>query len=155
MIPTYFGPQDPANRAVGDFVSSGVFGAPGQLEKYCTMAVTHGGKLVAGTVYHNWHPDDGVIELTSYSDNPRWLTRKVVQAMFALPFDMLGARLVVLRVSEHNAKMRGIARRFGFHETIIPRLRGDNEAECVYTLSAHDWSNHRMSKHGQERSEGT
>lgn len=146
MTPEYFGPvSSPVpNRQVGDFLSMQLWGEPGRLADYCTMGVFHRGELVAGTAYHNWHPDEGVIELTSASTTPKWLTRPVVRAMFHLPFNMLGARLAVLRVSERNTNMRRIAQRFGFHETIIPRLRGENEAECVYTLSASDWSKHRM-----------
>lgn len=146
MTPVYFRPHDPINQVVGGFVSNCIWGDPDQLDKYCTMGVFHGGALVAGTVYHNWHPKPGVIELTSASSDPSWLTRPVIRAMFDLPFSLLGARLCVLRVSEHNEVMRRIAQRFGFQETIIPRLRGEDEAECVYTLSASDWAGHRLNR---------
>ena len=148
MTPVYFGPQSfpDENRAVGDFVSRICFGAPGGFADFCTMGVFDRGHLVAGTVYHNWHPECGAIELSSASSTRRWLARPVVKAMFALPFDRLGCRIVALRVSEHNATMRGIARRFGFHETIIPRLRGDDEAECIYTLHRDDWAAHPMNR---------
>ena len=146
MNHAYYGPQTlpEKNKAVGDFVSRVIWGQPERVENYCTMGVFRHDELIAGTLYHNWHPEEGVIELTSGATTPRWLTKPVIMAMFHLPFDMLGARLAVLRVSEHNTQMRGIAQRFGFSETIIPKLRGDNEAECVYTLSATDWANHRM-----------
>lgn len=112
------------------------------------MGVFHGNDLVAGTVYNNWDNDHGVIELVSGSRDPRWLTRKVIGAMFHLPFGILNTRIAVLRVSEFNAPMRSIAKRFGFQETIIPRIRGNNEAECVYTISADEWAKHRMNNHG-------
>lgn len=146
MTPIYFGPDDPINGAVGDFVSRIIWNEPGRLERYCTMGVFDAGNLVGGAVYHNWQPDDGVIELTSASIDPRWLTAPVIKAMFHLPFGMLRARLAVLRVSERNERMRQIARRFGFQETVIPLLRGDDEAECVFTLSAADWAAHRMNR---------
>lgn len=148
MRPFYFGPKSfpKENQAVGDFVSALIWGEPGRVNDYCTMGVFHKDRLVAGTLYHNWHPQEGVVELTSATTTSRWLTRPVIKAMFSLPFDTLSARLAVLRVSEHNSTMRGIAQRFGFHETIIPRLRGNDEAECVYTLSAEDWAGHRMNK---------
>ena len=150
MIPAYYWPQTSAaeNSAVGDFVSRIIWGEPARIRDFCSMGVFHGGRLVAGTLYHNWQPSEGVIELSSGSTTPRWLCKPVIKAMFHLPFAMLDARLCVLRVSEHNATMRAIARRFGFQETIIPRLRGDSEAECVYTLSASDWANHRINING-------
>ena len=43
-------------------------------------------KLVAGWVYHNWHPEAGVIEISGASVNRRWLTRHVLRALFAYPF---------------------------------------------------------------------
>lgn len=144
MRPICFGPDDGGNRVVGDFVSRLIWGEPGRLERYCTMGVFDGDSLVAGTVYHNWQPDEGVIELTSGSTTPRWLSKPVVRAMFHIPFAMIGARLCVLRVSERNTRMRRIAQRFGFEETVIPRLRGPNESECIYTLSAEDWGSHKM-----------
>lgn len=146
MTPVYFSPSDPINAAVGGFVSECIWGEPGQFEKYCSMGVFHGGALVAGVVFHNWQPGEGVIELSAASSDPAWLTRNVIRSMFHLAFNMVGARLVVLRVSERNEGMRRIAQRFGFQETIIPRLRGDDEAECVYTLSASDWAGHRMNR---------
>lgn len=141
MITTaYHGPQDEENnRAVGEFVSSIVFGRPDALNMYCTMAVVEDGKLIAGTVYHNWQEEAGVIELTSGSLSKRWLTRHVISSMFTLPLVRLGCQLVVLRVSERNENMIGIARKFGFSETFIPRLRGRDEGEIIFTLTDDQW----------------
>lgn len=127
------------NKLVGDFVSRIVWGNDGALEKYCTMAVIENGSLIAGTVYHNYHPSEGVIELTSGSLSKKWLTRPVIRAMFSLPFVRLGCQLVVLRVSERNNGMCKIARKFGFDETYIPRLRGRDEGEMIYTLTDDQW----------------
>lgn len=148
MRHAYFGPRSfpQENEVVGDFVSSLIWGEPGRVEKFCSMGVFDGPDLVAGTLYHNWQPSEGVIELTSASTTPRWLQRPIIKAMFSLPFDRLDVRLTVLRVSEKNRVMRSIARRFGFSETIIPRLRGPDEAECVYTLSAQEWADHKMNR---------
>lgn len=141
MEPLYFGPQSSAdmNEAVGNTVSAAIWGEPGKLRDYCTMGVFLNGKLVAGTVYHNWHPDAGVIELTSASSTRKWLTRKVINAMFHLPFDILGCQMTVLRVSDRNQNMIGIARSFGFDETHIPRLRGRDEGEYIFTLTDDAW----------------
>lgn len=141
MIETeYYGPQTPQqNRIVGDFVSNLVWKQPGMLEKYCTMGVFDDGELIAGTVYHNWHPDEGIIELSSASLSKKWLTKNVISAMFALPFELLGCQLVVLRVSERNTGMCKIARRFGFDETYIPRLRGRDEGEMIFRYTDDQW----------------
>lgn len=148
MITTqYYGPQTEAqNRMVGDFVSSIVWGKADCLTDYCTMAVVDGKELIAGTVYHNWHPEEGVIELTSGSLSKRWLTKSVIYSMFRLPFEQLGCQMVVLRVSEKNKNMVGIARKFGFSQTLIPRLRGRDEAEYIFTFTDDQWKHSPYNK---------
>lgn len=142
MISTaYFHPHlNPReNSAVGDFVSQIVWKGESALERFASMAVFDGPKLIAGTLYHNWYPKEGVIELTSGSLSRRWLTRPVIRAMFSLPFDVLGCQMVVLRVSELNEPMVRIARSFGFSEVFIPRLRGRDEGEFVFTYTDDQW----------------
>jgi RimJ/RimL family protein N-acetyltransferase len=109
------------------------------------MAVFHYGHVVAGTLYHNWHPESGIIELTSASTDGRWLTRTVIKAMFGMAFGMIGAQMAVLRVSERNIDMVAIAKRFGFDGVLIPRLRGRDEAEWVFTLTDDAWRASRWS----------
>ena len=133
------------NAQTGAFVSQMCFGAPGQIERFCSMAVLHGEQLVAGTLYHNWQPESGVVELSSASTDRRWLTKPVVRAMFHMAFDMIGAQMAVLRVSERNTGMVEIAQRFGFRGVLIPRLRGRDEAEWVFTLTDDDWRASRWS----------
>lgn len=133
------------NARVGEFVSRLCFGNPYAVERFCSMSVFHGEQLVAGTLFHNWHPDSGVLEMTSASTDKRWLARPVVRAIFHMAFDMIGAQLVAMRVSERNTVMVDIAQRFGFRGVLIPRLRGRDEAEWVFTLSDDDWRASRYS----------
>lgn len=126
-----------ANEAVGFFVCRE---ADITIKDFCSMGVFEDGDLIAGTLYHNYHPEYGVIELSSASVSKRWLTKAVINAMFFLPFIRLGCQLVVLRVSERNKTMIGIARKFGFSETYIPRLRGRDEGEFIFSLTDDEWS---------------
>jgi RimJ/RimL family protein N-acetyltransferase len=138
----YTSPSETAreNQIVGSFVCNGVWGDQYAIDKFCAMAVFDGDKLIAGTLYHNYHPKEGVIELTSYSTSKRWLTKPVINAMFNLPFVRLGCQLVVLRVSERNENMVRIARLFGFTETYIPRLRGRDEGEFIFQYTDDQWA---------------
>lgn len=147
MIQTiYYRPSEPENKIVGDFVSVGVFGRPEAIRDYCTMAVLDGNKLIAGTIYHNWQEEEGVIELTSFSLSKKWLTKPVVRAMMGMPFAYLGCQLIVLRVSERNKQMCAIARKFGFTEVHIPRLRGRDHGEFIFSLTDDQWASSKYNR---------
>lgn len=138
------------NRQVADFVARICFGEPGRFEKYSTMGVVEDGRLIGGTVYHNWQPQEGVMELSSAAVSRRWLQPHVIRTMFAYPFDVMGCQLVVLRVSERNHGMIRIARRFGFSEWHIPRLRGRDEGEFIFTLPEEAWRAHPIALRGEK-----
>lgn len=108
------------------------------------LAVFDDEELVAVVIYSNWDPEAGVIEINAASISKRWLTREVLREIFAYPFDRLGYQLVVARVSPSNHSENGrgttrIFRSFGFSEYRIPRLRGRDEDEIIFTLSDDQW----------------
>lgn len=148
MTPVYFGPQSSPlqNSTVGRFVCELIWQKAEAIRDYCTMGVFDNDKLVAGTIYHNWQPDNGVIELSSASLSRRWLTKPVVNAMFNLPFKQLGCQMVVLRVSEKNETMVSIAQSFGFDEHFIPRLCGRDEGQFVFTFTDDQWAKSKFRK---------
>lgn len=109
-----------------------------------SIANVQGSFILGATVMHNWYPETGVIEMTSVSDSPRWLDRKMINAVFHYAFDVLCCQMVVLRVSEINSVMVDIANRLGFVGYLIPRLRGRNEAEWVFCLTDDKWLESRF-----------
>lgn len=141
LEPRHFGPRSSPleNEVVGNFVSNVIWGMPGRIRDYCAMGVFDGEKLVAGVLYHNWHQDAGVIELSTGARNGRWLTRPVIRALFNMPFNNLGCQLCVIRVAETNATMIHIARSWGFTEVFIPRLRSRDEGEFIFSYSDDQW----------------
>lgn len=98
-----------------------------------------GNKLIGGVVFHNYYPNEGVVEMSAASIDPLWLSRKMIRSMFNYAFGVLGCQMVVLRVSENNSQMLNISNRFGFKGYLIPRLRGRNEAEWVLTYTDDQW----------------
>lgn len=110
--------------------------------------------LVAGVVFQNWDPVAGTIEISAAATDSRWLTRKSLQRIFGYVFSQVGCQLCILRVSEHNDRMRSIARRIGFDEYLIPRLFGPETAGAIYTMSAEQWAGSRIrsSRVGQAES---
>ncbi|WP_376742363.1 GNAT family N-acetyltransferase [Ensifer canadensis] len=134
------------NHAIALFVASHIPGCERGWDRFVTLGLVDGDRLVAGCVFHNYAPEAGVIELSSASVSKRWLTRPMLKGMFGYPFDQIGCQMVVLRVSERNAGMIEIAERFGFKAYRIPRLRGRDEAEILFTLTDDDWLNHAVNR---------
>lgn len=147
MIKTYYHtPTSDAaeNSRVARYVSCGLWGHGEGFTEFSTMDVQLHGRTIGGTVFHNWHPQEGVLELSSYSDSPRWLTRHSINAMMYFPFTLMACQLVVMRVSDRNDRMNAIASRFGFTAHHIPRLRGPNEGEYIHTLTREEWESHPL-----------
>ena len=91
-------------------------------------------RLVAGVVYHDFQPAYGSIEASAYARCPRWLTRAHLRDLLAFPFEELGCRIVIFRISEHNRRALRICRALGCAITRIPDLRAPGHGECVAVL---------------------
>lgn len=96
--------------------------------------------ILGATVFHNWFPETGVVELTSFSASPRWMSRAMINAVLGYAFDNLKCQMVVLRVSEINTRMTNTAEGLGFKGYLIPRLRGKDEAEWIFCLTDDEWA---------------
>lgn len=127
-----------ADTIVSEFVSSLIPGCR-RFENHRAIGFALDGLLIGGTVFTNYDPEAGVIEMTTAAVNPRWLTKRVMHAIFSYPFDGLGCQMVYLRVSERNHRMVSIARRFGFDGVLIPRMWGRDEGGWVFTLTEEAW----------------
>lgn len=127
------------DRQVGEWVAQqlGQNGFAGYF--MASIGVFDGPNIVGGTAFHNYYPREGVIEMTSACIDARWLTRRMIRAIFSYVFDLLECQMVVMRVSAHNSRMLNIGNRFGFSSYTIPRLRGKNEDEIIFTLTDDQW----------------
>lgn len=126
------------SEAVADFVVN-IIGLPRGFGNCKAIGVIDDdGHLVGGMVYHNWSPETGVIEMSAASTTPRWLTRPVLQAVFAYPFE-IDCQMVVIRVSENDKRLYRQLTSYGFKPHEIPRLRGRGESEIIFTLTDDDW----------------
>ena len=96
-------------------------------------------RLVAGMVYHNWHPEAGVIEMSGAATTPKWLTKPVLNLIFDYPFRVCGCQMAVMNVSEHNKRLHRQLHAAGFKSHTIPRLRGRDEDGILFTLTDTDW----------------
>lgn len=135
------------NGALGNWCAAQI-GLPRGFRDHACMGVFEDGKPIAVMVYHDFQPERGVIEISGASTDKRWLNRKSLWEMFRYPFLQLGVQLVVMRVSERNVMWNGrglprLLKAYGFQSVTIPRLRGRDEGEIIFTLADDAWrANH-------------
>lgn len=132
------------NRGAGEFVGMGLYENPEAFEKYCSLTITRNGQPICGILYHNYQPDTGVVEMSIHSTSPRWMTRETVSKAMAVAYDQIGCQMAVARVSERNERAAQMLRGIGFTGYLIPRLRGRDEDEWVFTLTDDDWRASRL-----------
>lgn len=106
---------------------------------YVTMGVFDDENLIAVVLYNNYQPEAGVVEFHGASVSPRWLARHVLREMFAYPFEQLGCQMVVTRNSAKNRRLHRMLKSYGFADYYIPRLRGRDEDEIIWTLTDEGW----------------
>lgn len=110
------------------------------------MGFEAGGELIAGVVFHNYCPESGVIEISAASTTPRWMTRTAINAIFDYTFESAGCQMVLTRTSEHNTTVRKLWPRLGADEFSIPRLRGPQTAEVIFTLTREQWAQSKFKR---------
>lgn len=113
----------------------------GERFRSATVAVVmkENGDLAAAWVWHNWQPDAGVIEFSGASTTPRWMTRAILQNLFAYAFETCGAQMIATRNSATNTRLHRQLKRYGFSRFDIPRLFGRDEDGVVWTLTDDAW----------------
>ena len=140
MVIVWAGAEHPDVRdGIIRFVARQIEGAERGFGNCVTMGVVDGNRLIAGMVFHNYSPKSRTIELSGSATSKRWLTRSVFNAMFGYAFNQVGCQMLVARHSEHNKRLRRMWNAVGATEYLIPRLRGENEAEAIATYTAEAW----------------
>lgn len=111
-----------------------------------SLGVKEDDKLIGGIVFHNHNPEAGVIEMSAAAESPRWFGRKTQYLAHDFIFNQLSCQMAVMRVSERNERALRLIGALGYRGTLIPRLRGRNEAEWLLTLTDDAWRNSKWSK---------
>jgi RimJ/RimL family protein N-acetyltransferase len=138
--------EGPVYGALEAFASERIWGKPKEFGIGRAMAVSDEGKIIAVVLYTNYDPDCGTIEISAASDNPLWLSKRVLREMFEFPFNGLKCQAVIMRGDIGNSNLSRIAPAYGFKRYEIPRLRGRDKIEAVYVLSDDDWNANKFNK---------
>lgn len=133
------------NASAGDWASLRIFGHAGEFERFCSVTVMRGDDVSAVIILHNWHPEAGVIEISAAGDG-YWQTRRVINEVMAICFETMGCQMVVMRNAEHAVNTVSNSERLGFKGVFLPRMRGRDEGEWLFTLTDDDWKTSRLYK---------
>ncbi|HCZ48109.1 MAG TPA: hypothetical protein DCZ11_03775, partial [Gammaproteobacteria bacterium] len=93
-------------------------------------------RLAAAAVFHDWRPEAAVIDFSCVSWAPRWLTRGVLHAIMAYPFEQLECQAVHSVTDPANTHIRRMAQAVGATEHVVPRLLGPRRGEVHLVLTA-------------------
>ena len=127
------------NDAVHAYLESGV---EHELTRGTILAVYCGDTLAGAMLFHNYHPDAGVIEVSAAATSRRWFTRRVINEALAYVFNEIGCQALVMRTSDENSPVLHIGKFLGFEKHTIPRLRGRNKSETILLLTDDKWASH-------------
>lgn len=134
--------QDAAGQYVGGFVAARIahLRDPAAFGAYAACGVVSGaGALVGGVVFNNYLPAYGSIEASFAADRRDWLTRAVITAMLAYPFQQLGCQRLTAVTPRKAASARRFLEKFGFRrEGLVRRGFGSDDAVISGLLRA-EW----------------
>lgn len=116
----------------------------------CVVLRVFNPRTVAVVVFHDWQPQNGTICMSA-AGSGAWMTRRIIRAAHEYMYGTAGCQLAIMQVSEKNRAMNDIARRLGYTAHYIPRLRGPNEGENIWTLPVETWRASKFARvtHGQ------
>ena len=133
-----FPAKDERAQIVAHWVASRIPGCERGWDRYVAMEVSRDDDIIGGVVFHDYNPEAQTICMSA-AGGDGWLTRSVLYRMHSYCFCDAACQLAVLQVAEDNDRMLSIARRYGYREYRIPRLRGRDKAEVILTLADDDW----------------
>ena len=133
------------NEGAGRWASERIFGKPDGFAGYSTLTVLRNSQPIAVVVFHNWQQDAGVIELSA-AGGSGWQSRRVINEVMSICFDAMECQMVVMRNSANDDATVSNSRRLGFTGTLLPRLRGRDEDEWLFTLTEEAWRSGRLYK---------
>lgn len=131
-----------------EFTSLIISGKPKKFGLGCAMVISKNKTVIACIIFTNYNSDYGVIEINGGAITRNWLNRNIIKKMADFVFGYLGCQSVYARCCADNKKLDRMFHSAGFKRTDLPRLRGREMAESVYTLSDDDWQNNKLNKRG-------
>ena len=114
---------------------------------YNAIGVVENNELIAGFVYHDWHPVYQTIHMTLASIAPKWATRRVIEGLLRYPFIELKVQRITVTINENNHSSLRLAEGVGFkREAILERGAGPFGSIIVLRLFIEEWRSGKFNR---------
>lgn len=130
-----------ADERVGELVASmiphvgpggfGTRGPDGRLP-YTALGVVRGQMLLGGVVFHNFRPDEGLIEESGAFSRADWIRPSTLRHLFSYPFTQLGCANLITITGRKNVKARKMNEFLGFR--LVGIIHRKNEDAALYEM---------------------
>lgn len=128
-------------KFIGEWVSERVTstGEIGFNGDYNALGVVNNDSLIAGVVYHDYHPIYRTICIQLCCDDPHWASRRTIERLGNYPFIELGVNRVTALVNSNNTRGIRLAKGVGFKEEArLEKAAGDQDI-IVFRLFRDEW----------------
>jgi RimJ/RimL family protein N-acetyltransferase len=134
------------DAAVADFVAKGVRMKIDDFAPFTAIGFAHEGKLIAGIIYANYrkYEHGADIQLTAYSESPRWLNKKNLYKIFEYPYIQLGCVRTTAVTGRANKRTRKLLEGVGYRlEGAHPKGLDGKQTAMSYGMLKEDckWLN--------------
>lgn len=98
------------------------------------IGVATGDRLVAGVVYHKFHPAYGFIEISMAASSPIWARWPTIIELLRYPFVQLGVNVVQTIMPHTNKAALSVNRHIGFKQEAVLRHRFGRDHAVVMSM---------------------
>lgn len=148
MTVVWAGSRNPHERdLIAQWCADQIWPGQGKAFDRCTcLGVIDREALIGAIVFTDYDPDAQTIEFSMAATSGRWLTLKVMEEMRKYCIDQLGCQLVTAKTKASNTHIRKMLKAYGFEEFVIPRLFGREEDGVIFTITAEQVEESRISR---------
>lgn len=133
------------NEDAGQWVSERALGRKDGFDRFCSLSVMDGDTRAGAVIFHNFHPDYGLVELSA-AGNKGWFTRAVMRKIFSTCFDDLRCQMAIAHTDEANRKSALLLGSLGFEGTWLARLGGRGKNMILWQLTEEAWRGSKLGR---------
>lgn len=147
--------EEPGAQAIAQWVAERIphVGLAESFGPYTALGVLSNDetRILGGCVFHNYVPAYRSVDISTASDNARWLTRAVIVGLMDYPYRTLDCERLTAVTPKRSASVRRFLEHFGFkREGSHPMAFGDFGDAISYGLLRKDWEARRALLDGKK-----